>query len=117
VQAEVYEKDLGRIQVGRTASIKVDTYADREFMGQATYVSDLLDPQTRTAKIRVDVANSDGRLKIDMFATVLLPTTFNKRALAVPSEAIQQIGGKDVMFTGGFRLKISRQRWQRSNRP
>jgi cobalt-zinc-cadmium efflux system membrane fusion protein len=98
VQAEVYEKDLGRIQVGRTASIRVDTYADREFVGQVTYISDLLDPQTRTAKIRCDVANPDGRLKVDMFATVLLPTTFNKRALAIPSEAIQQISGKNVVF-------------------
>jgi cobalt-zinc-cadmium efflux system membrane fusion protein len=98
VQAEVYEKDLGRIQLGKTASIKVDTYADREFAGLVTYISDLMDPQTRTAKIRCEVANPDGRLKVDMFATVLLPTTFSKRALAVPVDAIQQIEGKNVVF-------------------
>jgi cobalt-zinc-cadmium efflux system membrane fusion protein len=98
VQAEVYEKDLGRIQLGRTASIKVDTYPDREFSGPVTYISDLLDPQTRTAKIRCEVTNADGRLKVDMFASVLLPTTFSKQALAIPADAIQQIEGKSVVF-------------------
>jgi len=98
VQAEVYEKDLGRLQLGQTASIRVDTYPDQEFLGRVTYISDILDPQTRTAKVRCDVANPGGRLKLDMFATVLLPTTFRKEALVVPAEAIQQIEGKNVVF-------------------
>jgi cobalt-zinc-cadmium efflux system membrane fusion protein len=98
VQAEVYEKDLGRIRVGRTASIKVDTYPDREFLGRVSYIGDILDPQTRTVKVRCDVANPDSRLKLDMFATVLLPTTFNKEALAIPAEAVQRIEGRNVAF-------------------
>jgi membrane fusion protein, heavy metal efflux system len=98
VQAEVYEKDLGRIRVGRTASIKVDTYPDREFLGRVSYIGDILDPQTRTVKVRCDIANPDSRLKLDMFATVLLPTTFNKEALAIPAEAIQQIQSRNVAF-------------------
>jgi cobalt-zinc-cadmium efflux system membrane fusion protein len=98
VQAEVYERDLGRLQVGRTASIRVDTYENREFLGRVTYISDLLDPQTRTAKVRCEVANTEGRLKLDMFATVLLPTTFSKKAMVVPVEAIQQIEGKNLVF-------------------
>lgn len=57
VQAEVYEQDLGRVQVGQAA-----------------------------------------RLKVDMFASVQLPTTFNRRALAVPAGAVQQVEGKDVIF-------------------
>src|SRR5215831_14022136 len=52
VQAEVYEKDLGRIRVGQVAFISVDTYPDRQFSGKVTYISDFLDPQTRTAKVR-----------------------------------------------------------------
>ena len=98
VQAEVYEKDLGRIQLGRSASIKVDTYPDREFLGRVSYIGDILDPQTRTVKVRCDVSNPDSRLKLDMFATVLLPTTFSKDALAIPAEAIQQIEGRNVVF-------------------
>lgn len=98
VQAEVYEKDLGRLQLGQTASITVDTYPDREFLGRVTYISDLLDPQTRTARVRCDLPNPDGKLKLDMFATVRLPTTFRTEALVVPAEAIQQIEGKNVVF-------------------
>jgi cobalt-zinc-cadmium efflux system membrane fusion protein len=98
VQAEVYEKDLGRIQTGQGAFITVDTYPDREFSGRISYISDLLDPQTRTARVRCDVSNGDGLLKLDMFATVRLPTKFRKDGMAIPSEALQQISGKDVVF-------------------
>jgi len=98
VQAEVYEKDLGRVQSGQLASINVDTYQGREFLGKVTYISDVLDPQTRSARVRCEVANPDGLLKLDMFATVRLPTKFRKEAMAVPAEALQQIAGKDVVF-------------------
>jgi cobalt-zinc-cadmium efflux system membrane fusion protein len=98
VQAEVYEKDLGRIQQGGSASIRVDTYPNREFIGRVAYISDILDPRTRTARIRCELPNRDASLKLDMFATVLLPTTFNREALVIPAESIQQIGGVDIVF-------------------
>jgi len=98
VQAEVYEKDLGRILSGQTASINVDTYPEREFAGRVTYISDLLDPQTRTARVRCEVSNAEGLLKLDMFATVRLPTKFRKDGIAIPTDAIQQIAGKEVVF-------------------
>ena len=98
VQAEVYEKDLGRIQVGQSAIIHVDTYPNETFAGKVTYISDALDPQTRTAKVRCEVANDRVRLKLDMFATVQLPTTFRRQAIAVPIGAIQQLEAKTVVF-------------------
>jgi len=98
VQAEVYEKDLGRIRVGQPASITVDTYPGERFTGRITYIADFLDPQTRTARVRCDVPNSDTRLKLDMFASVQLPTTFSRRAMAVPQGALQQLDGKTVVF-------------------
>src|SRR5262245_11050154 len=98
VQAEVYEKDLNRIQVGQTASITVDTYPDEQFFGKVAYIGDILDPQTRTVKVRCEVGNPLRKLKLDMFATVKLPTKLNREALAVPSEAVQQIEGKNVVF-------------------
>jgi cobalt-zinc-cadmium efflux system membrane fusion protein len=98
VQAEVYEKDLGRIRVGQAALITVDTYPNEPFAGRVTYISDMLDPQTRTAKVRCEVPNRNVRLKLDMYATVQLPTTFSRRAVAVPARAIQQVEGKTVVF-------------------
>ena len=98
VQAEVYEKDLGRIRVGQNAFISVDTYPNQEFEGRVSYISDVLDPQTRTARVRCELANPALRLKLDMFASVRVPTTFSKRALAVPVSAMQQVEGKNVLF-------------------
>lgn len=98
VQAEVYEKDLGRVRVGQSALITVDTYSNHSFEGRVAYISDVIDPQTRTARVRCDVANSDLRLKTDMFANIELPTKFSKQAIAVPSSALQEVEGKNVVF-------------------
>jgi len=98
VQAEVYEKDLGRIRVGQSASITVDTYPNQSFEGKVAYISDVLDPQTRTARVRCEVPNRDLRLKTDMFANVQLPTKFSKQAVAVPTSALQEVEGKNVVF-------------------
>ncbi len=98
VQAEVYEKDLGRIRVGQSAIIHVDTYPDELFAGRVTYISDALDPQTRTAKVRCEVTNTNLRLKLDMFATVQVPTTFSRQAIAVPVAALQQLEAKTIVF-------------------
>ena len=98
VQAEVYEKDLGRIRIGQSAFITVDTYPNESFEGNVTYISDVLDPQTRTARVRCEVANHDLRLKTDMFANIELPTKFSKQAIAVPASALQEVEGKNVLF-------------------
>ncbi len=98
VQAEVYEKDLGRIRIGQAAFIGVDTYPGERISGKVAYVSDLLDPQTRTAAVRCEVPNPDTRLKLDMFATVQVPTTFSRKAITVPVSAIQQVEDKTVVF-------------------
>jgi len=98
VQAEVYEKDLGRIRVGQNASITVDTYPNERFAGRVAYISDVLDPQTRTARVRCEVANGDLKLKTDMFASIELPTKFDKQAVTVPTSALQEVEGKSVVF-------------------
>jgi cobalt-zinc-cadmium efflux system membrane fusion protein len=98
VQAEVYEKDLGRIRVGQSAFITVDTYPDHPFEGEVSYIGDALDPQTRTTRVRCEVSNHDLRLKTDMFANIELPTKFSKQAIAVPSAALQVVEGKNVVF-------------------
>jgi cobalt-zinc-cadmium efflux system membrane fusion protein len=98
VQAEVYEKDLGRIRIGQSAFIAVDTYPNKSFEGKVAYISDVLDPQTRTARVRCEVPNRDMRLKTDMFANVELPTKFSKQAIAVSASALQEVEGKIVVF-------------------
>jgi len=93
----------------------VDTYPDDPFTGKVTYISDALDPQTRTAKIRCEVPNSKVLLKLDMFASVQLPTTFSRQALAVPIGAIQQLDSRMVVFVrrGATQFERGRSRWGR----
>jgi membrane fusion protein, heavy metal efflux system len=108
VQAEVYEKDLGRIRIGQSAFITVDTYPNQPFEGKVAYISDVLDSQTRTARVRCEVANHDLRLKTDMFANIDLPTKFSKQALAVPASALQEVEGKNVVFIRGSETQFEK---------
>jgi cobalt-zinc-cadmium efflux system membrane fusion protein len=98
VQAEVYEKDLGSVRLDQFASITLDTYPGERFEGKVTYISDMLDPNTRTARVRCEVPNRDARLKLDMFATIQLPTTFSRMTIAVPMSAVQQVEGRNIVF-------------------
>jgi len=110
VQAEVYEKDLGRIRLGQNASISVDTYPGERFPGRVAYMSDFLDPQTRTVRVRCEVSNGDLRLKLDMFVLVKLPTKFSRQGIAISSGAIQELEGKNVVFVrkGPTKFEIRR---------
>ena len=98
VLADVYEKDLTKIARQGAVSIKVDAYPDRVFRGQITHVSDVIDPTTRSAKVRCVVENRDGALKLDMFAKVTLAAGEERDAIAVPVDAVQQVDGQSIVF-------------------
>jgi cobalt-zinc-cadmium efflux system membrane fusion protein len=98
VQADVYEKDIASIDEGQGVKIIADAYPGEAFVGQITYVSDFLDPKTRTAKVRCEVPNPQGRLKLEMFATIHIPTPMDRQAVMVPASAVQQVDDKPVVF-------------------
>lgn len=107
VQAQVYEKDLGQVRVGQTASITVDSYPEDHSICRVASISDLIDPQTRTAAVRCQVANPATRLKLDMLTTVQFPTSMKHAALSVPTDAIQTIDDKQVVFVRTSPSKFS----------
>ena len=98
VEAQVYEKDMGRVRIGQAASITTDSYPGTHFTGRVTSIGDRIDPQTRTTPVRCEVSNDGARLKLDMFATVALPTAGRRNGLAVPTDAVQNLEGKSVVF-------------------
>jgi len=98
VQADVYEKDIAAIHRGQEAKVFVDAYPGETFLGKITYVSDFLDPKTRTAKVRCEVPNRDSRLKLEMFATILIPMRAGREAVMIPATAVQQIDNQPVVF-------------------
>jgi cobalt-zinc-cadmium efflux system membrane fusion protein len=108
VQADVYEKDIASIHQGQEVKFLVDAYPGETFVGKITYVSDFLDPKTRTAKVRCEVPNPQGRLKLEMFATIHIPTPMGREVVMIPTAAVQQIDDKPVVF-----VKISDTEFQK----
>ncbi|MEZ5418097.1 MAG: efflux RND transporter periplasmic adaptor subunit [Vicinamibacterales bacterium] len=98
VQAHVFEKDLGKVRQGQAATVTVDAYPDQRFPGTVAVVGGTVDPRTRTVPVRVEVANADARLKLDMFARVDLATDATQPGLAVRREAVQTLEGRQVVF-------------------
>lgn len=98
---DIYEKDLAQIRRGAPVEITVEAYPGETFRGTIAYVADLLDPETRTAKARVEIPNPQRKLKPGMFATVRLRVSAPASAahvFAVPSSAVQQVDGEASVF-------------------
>lgn len=100
VVGQVYEKDLGRIRVGSGASITSDAYPGRIFRGQISYVDPKLDPATRTAQVRIELANPGQALKIGMYVNVAFAAVGGSEATIpiVPIAAVQNINNQQVVF-------------------
>lgn len=98
VEAQVFEKDLGRIRSGWQTKIRFEAYPGETFTGRVVSIRDILDPQTRTAGVRIEMPNPANKFRLEMFATIALPTLGTHAALAVPSEAVQTINRRPVVF-------------------
>jgi cobalt-zinc-cadmium efflux system membrane fusion protein len=100
VVAQVYEKDLGKIHVGSGASITTDAYPGRVFRGQMSYVDPKVDPQTRTAQARIELANPGQQLKIGMYVNVAFAALGGggSTVAIVPIAAVQNMGKQQVVF-------------------
>ena len=100
VIGQVYEKDLGRIRVGSGASIISEAYPGRVFRGKISYVDPTLDPATRTAQVRIELANPGQLLKIGMYVNVAFATLVGSESTVpvVPTSAVQNINNQQVVF-------------------
>jgi Cu(I)/Ag(I) efflux system membrane fusion protein len=97
VTADVYESELPYVKVGQPAVIKLSYIPGKTFSGQVTYNYPTLDPQTHTAKVRIDVPNSGLMLKPNMFADVELQIKYGKH-MVVPEGAVLNSGTRQVVF-------------------
>jgi RND family efflux transporter MFP subunit len=100
VVGQVYEKDLGKVHIGSGASITTEAYPGRVFRGQVSYVDPKVDPQTRTAQARIELANPGQQLKIGMYVNVAFATLggMGSTVPVVPLPAVQNIGNRQVVF-------------------
>ncbi|HEY1694551.1 MAG TPA: efflux RND transporter periplasmic adaptor subunit [Polyangiaceae bacterium] len=97
VLADLYEMDIARVHVGTPANVSVVAYKDKVFKGQVDWVSGMLDPNTRTAKVRCTFDNADRLLRPEMYATVQISVD-QKKALAIPRNALLRLGEYKVVF-------------------
>ena len=86
---DVFEQDLSLVHVGQSVKISVDAYPGQELTGKIAYIYPTVTPETRTAKIRVELTNPGGMLRPDMYASVQLVSGHGKaKALTVPDSAV-----------------------------
>lgn len=98
VIADVAEQDIGQIKVGDPAQIKFRAYPNEVFKAPVTFILHELNMSTRTAKVRIELANPDHRILHDMFADVTIGTGEGDELLSVPSSAVVDTGAKQLVL-------------------
>jgi RND family efflux transporter MFP subunit len=98
VIGDLYEQDFQHVRVGSAAAMTTPAYPDLTLRGRVSYIAPRVDPQTRTAKVRVEVPNPEGRLRLGMYVTVTFTTSSSPPQVVVPSTALQAIGSRYVVF-------------------
>jgi len=97
VLADVYEVDMARVHTGSKCVVRTVAYRNKAFEGKVDWVAGMLDPTTRTAKVRCTFANGDGLLKPEMYTTATISVAPHK-VPAVPRTALLHLGAQTVVF-------------------
>lgn len=100
VVAQVYEKDLATVRVGSGANVSSDAYPGRIFRGRVSYVDPKIEPATRTAQVRIELANPGQMFKIGMYVNIAVGALglAEKTVPVIPKDAVQTIGNQQVVF-------------------
>jgi len=98
ILCDVYENDLGIVGIGDAAEIRLNAYPDQIFRGVVQDISRVLDPNTRSAKVRVVLRNPDGSLRPGMFAVATFRSRRSRPRLVVPGTAILRLQDRDWIF-------------------
>ena len=104
IELDIFERDLARIARGQDVEITTAAYPGRAFPGTIVYIGDILDPQKRTVRARVEVPNPRELLKPGMFATARIAVGGGGEPfVVVPEAAVQELEGQKVVFVPGDR--------------
>jgi RND family efflux transporter MFP subunit len=98
VIGDLYEQDFQAVQVGSDATLTTLAYPGLTLRGRVSYIDPRVEPQTRTAKIRVEVPNPAGRLRLGMYVTMAFTTRRGEPTVVVPRTAVQTLGERHVVF-------------------
>jgi Cu(I)/Ag(I) efflux system membrane fusion protein len=98
VEGEVFEKDLSLVRLGQTARVTFEAYPGEVFTGPITYVHPTVSVESRTGRIRVELANPDLRIRPGMYATMDLQAAASRPALMIPRSAVHFTGERALVF-------------------
>jgi membrane fusion protein, heavy metal efflux system len=112
VMADIYEMDLARVRADAKVAVSVVSYPGHEFTGKVDFLSDAIDPSTRTTVARASLDNPDHLLKPGMFATVRIVAE-GRDALAVPQSSVLRQSGQPIVYVALGPAPDGRQRFAR----
>jgi RND family efflux transporter MFP subunit len=99
VLADVYEHDVSRVRVGDPATVAAPDRAGAPLRGRVSYIDPQVSPETRTAKVRIEVPNADGGLRLGMFTDVILESGgAGTHVTMIPRAAVQSVGDRSVVY-------------------
>jgi membrane fusion protein, copper/silver efflux system len=98
VEGEVFEQDLPTVRTGLPVTAEFEAFPGERWSGRITYIYPTLDPDTRTARVRLELPNPEKRLKPGMYATFLFTSPRRGDALSVPRSAVLSTGERSLVF-------------------
>jgi len=98
IVCDVYENDMANVRVGQPAEIKLNAYPDKVLKGRISNIGSILDPNIRTTKVRIEVANPGEMMRPGMFASATLFGTGKQTYAAVPASAIVHLHDRDWVY-------------------
>jgi membrane fusion protein, heavy metal efflux system len=98
VVADLYERDFATVGVGSPVTITTAAYPGLELRGRVNYIDPQVQAETRTAKLRAEVANRADRLRLGMFVDVSVAGRGGRPVVMVPKTAVQMMGTQSVVF-------------------
>ena len=108
IVCDVYENDLANVHVGEDADITLNAYPDKKFTGRISNVGPILDPNIRTAKVRVQVANPGLLMRVGMFVTANFHGQKKVKYASVPASAILHLHDRDWVYVPAGSNKFRR---------
>ena len=96
--ADVYEKDFSRVGVGSDATVTTSAYPGLSLRGRVSYIDPQVNPETRTAKARVEVPNPRRELRLGMYADVAITGAPGASVPVVRRSAVQNVGDRTVVY-------------------
>ena len=107
ILCDVYENDLANVHVGESAEIRLNAYPDRKLTGRVSNIGTILDPNLRTAKVRIEVANP-GLMRLGMFVTATFHGQKKEIHAAIPAAAILHLHDRDWVYVPAEGKKFRR---------